>query len=236
LFESGPVDFAYASQTWDTTSSQCSVGDWNNGNANDFFGSLIFGEDFLPNRQLDCLFDCPAPDNSEKREMVEHHDKGWKQDLKSPSPTIGNDPSPSVEQLYEIRDLNPQASHGAAWVKYAPSGARYFKEWQEKTGDDIVYSCFDDFFNVVALNRAQPASGIRGILQEAGYGTGREYLAVSIEGPPHRLLYQHHQRHPGRLSGQRERPRQPTCGLAVFSGCLGIVEKNRADREPGMEK
>ncbi|CEJ62700.1 hypothetical protein PMG11_11193 [Penicillium brasilianum] len=184
LFESGPVYFAYASQTWDTTSSQCSVGDWNNGNANDFFESLIFGEDFLPNRQIDCLFDCPAPDNSEKRDMVEHHDKGWKQDLKSPSPTIGNDPSPSVEQLYEIRDLNPQASHGAAWVKYAPSGARYFKEWQEKTGNDIVYSCdFDDFFNVVALNRAQPASGIRGILQEAGYGTGREYLAVSIEGP-----------------------------------------------------
>ncbi|KAJ5900403.1 uncharacterized protein N7473_004473 [Penicillium subrubescens] len=135
------------------------------------------------------LFVSGPVDFAEKREMVEHHDKGWKQGLKSPSPTIGNDPSPSVEQLYKIRDLNPQASHGAAWVKYAPSGARYFKEWQEKTGDDIGYPCdFDDFFNVVALNRAQPASGIRGNPQEAGYGTGREYLAVSIEGPKDNLI------------------------------------------------
>lgn len=48
----------------------------------------------------------------------------------------------------------------------------------------MIYSCdFDDFFNVVTLNRAKLASGIRSILQEAGYGTGREYLAVSIEGP-----------------------------------------------------
>lgn len=184
LFESGPVDFAYASQTWDTSSSQCSVGGWDNGNANDFFASLIAGENFFPNRQIDCLFDCPALDNSEKRDVVEHHDEEWKQDLKSPSPTISNDPSPIAEQLYEIRDVNPQVSHGAAWVKYAPSGARYFREWQDKTGADIVYPCnFDDFFNIVSLNRAQPASGVRAILQEAGYGTSREYLAISIEGP-----------------------------------------------------
>jgi hypothetical protein len=38
------------------------------------------------------------------------------------------------------------------------------------------------------LNRAQPASGIRGNPQEAGYGTGREYLAVSIEGPKDNLI------------------------------------------------
>jgi hypothetical protein len=85
LYEKGPVDFAYASQIWDTSSSQCSVGGWDNGNAKDFFGSLILGEDSFPNRQIDCLFDCPAPDSSEKRDVVKHHDEEWKQDLNSPS-------------------------------------------------------------------------------------------------------------------------------------------------------
>jgi hypothetical protein len=171
--------------------------------------------------------------------MDEHHGKGWKQDLKSPSPTIGNDPSPSVEQLYKIRDLNPQASHGAARVNYAPSGARYFKEWQEKTGDDMIYSCdFDDFFNVVTLNRAQPASGIRGILQEAGYGTGREYLAVSIEGPKNNPIADF----TNTISATQGVfwPARTTAAAHLwpgsFSGGLGIVEKNRTDREPGMEK
>lgn len=59
LFEHGPVDFAYSGQSWDTSSSQCSIGGWDNGDANDFFGTLIFGEDFIPNRQMDCKFTCP---------------------------------------------------------------------------------------------------------------------------------------------------------------------------------
>lgn len=59
LFEHGPVNFAYSGQSWDTSSSQCSVGGWDNGNANDFFGALIFGDDFVPNRQMDCKFTCP---------------------------------------------------------------------------------------------------------------------------------------------------------------------------------
>jgi len=48
LFEKGPVGFAVGAQSWDTTSSQCSVGAWDNGNANDFFGALIFGDDPFP--------------------------------------------------------------------------------------------------------------------------------------------------------------------------------------------
>lgn len=58
-FEQGPVDFAYGGQSWDTSSSQCTVGGWDNGDANDFFGTLIFGDDFVPNRQMDCKFTCP---------------------------------------------------------------------------------------------------------------------------------------------------------------------------------
>ena len=48
LYEKGPVDFVYGTQTWDTSSAQCTVGGWDNGDANDFFGALIFGDDPLP--------------------------------------------------------------------------------------------------------------------------------------------------------------------------------------------
>ena len=48
LFEKGPVDFVYGTQTWDTSAAQCTVGGWDNGDANDFFGALIFGDDPLP--------------------------------------------------------------------------------------------------------------------------------------------------------------------------------------------
>lgn len=48
IFEHGPVKFAYGAQSWDTGSSACSVGDFDNGNAGNFFGSLIFGDTFIP--------------------------------------------------------------------------------------------------------------------------------------------------------------------------------------------
>ena len=55
LFEKGPVDFVYGTQTWDTSSAQCTVGGWDNGDANDFFGALIFGDDPLPVSQISLL-------------------------------------------------------------------------------------------------------------------------------------------------------------------------------------
>ncbi len=48
LYEKGPVDFAVGPQYWNITSSACSVGGWDNGNANDFSGALIFGGAFVP--------------------------------------------------------------------------------------------------------------------------------------------------------------------------------------------
>lgn len=56
--ENGAVNFVLGKQSWDSTKPQCSTGGWDNGSANDFFGSLIFGDNFLPNRQMDCKFDC----------------------------------------------------------------------------------------------------------------------------------------------------------------------------------
>lgn len=195
LFEKGPVDFAIGSQSWDSTSSQCSVGAWDNGDANDFFGALIFGDDPLPNRQMDCKFDCPSP-SSKKRAVAERlepfleRDDDSKRDLKNhvaryPSPTTDNDPSPVDEQLFDVRALNPRAPHGAAWVKYAPSGARYYQAWQDKTGDDAVYQCnFDDDFDVtLPVKFVLPARGIQPALQAEGYGIGREYYAITATGP-----------------------------------------------------
>jgi hypothetical protein len=48
LFENGPINFKLGAQSWDTSSDVCSVGKYDNGNANDFFGSLIFGDSFVP--------------------------------------------------------------------------------------------------------------------------------------------------------------------------------------------
>lgn len=58
LEEKGPVSFAIGAQSWDSTSPQCSTGAYDNGSANNFFGALIFGDTFIPNRQMDCKFDC----------------------------------------------------------------------------------------------------------------------------------------------------------------------------------
>ena len=52
LFENGPIDFAYGTQTWDTSAAQCTVGGWDNGDAADFFGALIFGDNFIPVSQI----------------------------------------------------------------------------------------------------------------------------------------------------------------------------------------
>ena len=48
LHEDGPISFGYADQAWDTTSGQCSVGGWDNGNAGDFFSSLFTGDTTIP--------------------------------------------------------------------------------------------------------------------------------------------------------------------------------------------
>ena len=68
LFQKGPVEFVVTAvkgranskiDRWSTgTEERCSVGNWDNGNANDFFGSLIFGDVFIPNRQVRCGFEC----------------------------------------------------------------------------------------------------------------------------------------------------------------------------------
>jgi hypothetical protein len=60
LCQKGAIEFKYKSQAWNSTSSQCSVGAWDNGDFADVMGELIFGDDFVPNRQMDCKFDCPG--------------------------------------------------------------------------------------------------------------------------------------------------------------------------------
>ena len=190
LYEHGPVDFALGSLTWDTSSPKCTVGGWDNGDANDFFGTLIFGDDFIPNRQMDCKFPCVLP--SSKRSLGEmpdsflEVDQAFRRDVdnivaRSPTSTIDGDPSPVDEELHL---LLPRA-HGAAWVKYAPSGARYYQAWKDKTGPDAVYQCnFDDDFDVdLPVKFVPPASGIRESLQSEGYSIGREYYAIKAVGP-----------------------------------------------------
>lgn len=44
----GPLKFAYASQNWDSGSTQCSRGDWDNGNFDDFVTWFVTGEEKLP--------------------------------------------------------------------------------------------------------------------------------------------------------------------------------------------
>lgn len=186
LFEHGPVDFALGSQSWDSTSSQCKVGGWDNGNANDFFGALIFGDDFIPNRQMDCKFPCSIPNSKRSLDGLTQ-DQPLPDDLRdgiygrSPSSTLDETPSPIDENIHLLYDR----AHGAAWVKYAPSGVRYYQAWQDQTGPDVVYQCnFEDDFDVrLPVKFVPPASSIRPTLQQQGYSVGREYYAIVANGP-----------------------------------------------------
>lgn len=189
LFEKGPLQFAYGGQSWDTSSSQCSVGGYDNGDANNFFGSLIFGDDYISNRQMDCKFDCVVLNSKrsvhvDKREPTNRF-RDLSQEIAVRDPTLTDrSPSPVDDDLLEYRDLSKRAS--SLWVKYAASGAKYYQNWQQKTGDDIVYQCnFDEQFNVLsdAVKKVPPAMKIRPVLSSLGYSTGREYYAISLTGP-----------------------------------------------------
>jgi hypothetical protein len=50
LFENGPIQFAIGAQTWDSTSSQCSVGNWDNENFFDFINAFVGADRFMPTR------------------------------------------------------------------------------------------------------------------------------------------------------------------------------------------
>ena len=190
LFEHGPVDFALGSQKWDTSSPQCTVGGWDNGDANDFFGALIFGDDFIPNRQMECNFSCPEPQS--KRSLASMTEDSLKDSQhfprdphdalsRNPTSTIERTPSPVDENLHILY----ARAHGAAWVKYAPSGARYYQAWKDKSGPDAVYQCdFDDDIDVkLPVRFVAPAFNVRGTLQAQGYSIGRAYFDVSAVGP-----------------------------------------------------
>ncbi len=56
--ERDPVAFSIGAQSWDSASSQCSVGQYDNGNAADFVKFFIGLENFVSNRQMDCKFNC----------------------------------------------------------------------------------------------------------------------------------------------------------------------------------
>ena len=188
-FENGPLQFAYGDQSWDTSSSQCSVGSYDNGNADDFFGSLLLGKGFIANRQMDCKFECVVAHS--KRSFDVHKRKSSDEPQKSPhrintrGPTMTDrTPSQVDHDLLEYRALSKRAS--PIWVKYAASGARYYKQWQHKTGDDAVYQCnFEEEFNIEsdAVKKVRPVENIRSVLTSLGYSTDREYYAITLTGP-----------------------------------------------------
>lgn len=100
---------------------------------------------------------------------------------RDPSATTDDGPTAIDEHLFYVRALT---DHGAAWQKYAPSGARYYAAWQAKTGDDAVYQCdFEDEFNVRPIYLYSPERSVQPLLSSLGIGIGREYYAISAKGP-----------------------------------------------------
>ena len=78
--------------------------------------------------------------------------------------------------------------HGAAWQKYAPSGAAYYAAWQAKTGPDADYQCdsnFEQQFNVAANppKICSPVNSVKPLLSSLGIGTGKDYYYISLSGP-----------------------------------------------------
>lgn len=140
---------------------------------------------------MDCTFDCPGPGKPQKREVAVPfgHSPGIEEEsrrnmfARDPSATTDDGPTAIDEHLFDVRALT---DHGAAWQKYAPSGARYYAAWQAKTGDDAVYQCnFEDDFNINQdpPKLVSPARSVQPLLSSLGIGIGKEYYAISVTGP-----------------------------------------------------
>ncbi len=185
ILRDGPVEFSLGSQTWDSSSDRCEFGDWDGGDAEDFFGEVFFGDTTIPKRQADCKFDCSIP-VEKKRSLADafgnadHLLRGLA--VRAPSRTEEPSPSPVEDNLFQVRALSDRPP---AWQKYAPSGARFYKEWQDKTGEDAALPCdFDDVLDFVEPKTfARPAVGIRDTLLAEGFSTEREYYAITVSAP-----------------------------------------------------
>lgn len=136
---------------------------------------------------MNCKFDCPG--HSKKRAVAKwfgdslESGKDFRGDVlaKNPSQTVGDVPSPVDEHLFNVHALT---DHGAAWQKYAPSGAKYYAAWQAKTGDDAVSPCiFDDYLSILSNTHCMPAAKVRGTMVKEGYLTDKQYYAIMVVGP-----------------------------------------------------
>ena len=144
---------------------------------------------------MDCTFHCPGPEKPQKREVAVPFghplviEEEYRRNIFARNPSATTDDSPTAidEHLFDVRALT---DHGAAWQKYAPSGARYYAAWQAKTGNDAVYQCeFDEYFNTVrpvALD--YPADAIEPLLSSLGIGVGYEYYDIWVNGPRNRPI------------------------------------------------
>lgn len=182
ILKKGPIKFSVGSQEWDSTSSQCSVGDWDSGDAKDFFEDVALGDTVTSVRQADCEFDCSIP-NEKKRTLavpfgdVDH--QLWSPAAKTPSWTRDRLPSSVEENLLQIR-----AKHSKAWDRYWEKGVQYYKEWQDKTGNDVVLPCdFESYFDIRYNRLREPRSYIRDLLTQEGFNTEREYYATNVVCP-----------------------------------------------------
>lgn len=140
----------------------------------------------MQNRQIDCKFDCRG--HNKKRAVAKrfgHRPESGKDSrrdfARDPSKTVGDVPTAVDEHLFDVRALT---EHGAAWQKYAPSGARYYAAWKAKTGPDAVYRCdFEETFEINPVSHCRPRPIIRGLLEANNYGTAKEYYAITATGP-----------------------------------------------------
>ncbi|KAL9032322.1 MAG: hypothetical protein Q9180_006570, partial [Flavoplaca navasiana] len=79
--------------------------------------------------------------------------------------------------------------HTKAWEKYWKKGVQYYKEWQDKTGDDVVLPCdFEDNFSFRPPNLCLPHEDIRDILVKEGLSIEREYYAFSAQSPKEKSI------------------------------------------------
>lgn len=140
----------------------------------------------MQNRQIDCKFDCRG--HNKKRAVAKrfgHRPESGKDSrrdvfARDPSKTVGDVPTAVDEHLFDVRALT---EHGAAWQKYAPSGARYYAAWKAKTGPDAVYRCdFEEVFRFHPISHCRPVRNIRTLLEANNYGTEREYYAINAVG------------------------------------------------------
>lgn len=127
-YEDSSLEFVYGSEKWLQSDAQCKVGGWDGGDFEDFVEEFL-GAKFLLNRQMDCGFPCPAPEEQ----------KRWSIADIEPEREVHFDLQHNASSNHQ--QLESRGTHSPEWDNAAKKGAQLYQAWKAKTGPDKDALC-----------------------------------------------------------------------------------------------